>query len=197
MTDLNNLERPKSKQTMPDSGKVVFKGEIFTVYQWPQTMYDGTTATFEKLSREDTVGVVAVTDDNKIIITEQQQPSIQPFLSLLGGVVDKGETPFETAQRELLEEAGGVAVDWKLWFSTQPVSKIDWAMYMFVAKNCNLSRPQSLDGGEKIVLRPVTFDEFLKIIFAPNFRDFEVTLRVARILAAGEIETLKQLLFNK
>jgi 8-oxo-dGTP pyrophosphatase MutT (NUDIX family) len=179
---------------MPSTATEVFVGEIFKVYQWPQQLYDGSTATFERLYRQDTVGILAITPDNKIVITEQEQPSMQPFLSLLGGVVDEGEKPFQTAQRELLEEAGGKTTEWQLWFSTQPISKIDWAIYMFIARDCRLDVPQALDAGEKIKLRLVTFDEFLTIVFKPEFRDFEVSLRIARLIAEGKVEQFKQLL---
>jgi 8-oxo-dGTP pyrophosphatase MutT (NUDIX family) len=197
MIDLLNIARPKSRQTTPESAQKVFTGEIFTVYQWPQTLYDGSTATFEKLYRDDTVGVLAITPDKKIVISEQEQPSMQPFVSLLGGVVDEGEKPFETAKRELLEEAGGTAENWDLWLSTQPMSKIDWAMYMFIARDCKLDSPQALDAGEKITLRLVSFEEFLKIVFQPEFRDFEVSLRIARMITNGEIENFKKLVLGE
>lgn len=174
----------------------VFTGHIFTVHQWPQKLYDGSSATFEKLSRADTVGILAVNKDKKIVISEQEQPSMQPFTSLLGGIMDPGEKPFETAQRELLEESGGKSNNWDVWFATQPISKIDWAMYMFIARDCQFDNPQQLDAGEKISLRYVDFEEFIEIVFKPEFRDFEVTARVAKMIAAGELEKFKQLLLG-
>lgn len=197
MTDLNNLPRPQSRQPIPETAKTVFTGHIFAVHQWPQRMYDGSIATFEKLSRADTVGVLAVTQDKKIVISQQEQPSMQPFISLLGGIVDSGEKPFTTAQRELLEEAGGETKDWKLWFSTQPISKIEWAMYMFIAKNCSFDQPQQLDVGEKISLKYVDFEEFIQIVFEPTFRDFEVTARIARMMALDQLNQFKQSLLGE
>lgn len=43
------IERPVSRQPIPDHAKCVFKGVIFDVYQWEQKLYNGTTTTFEKL----------------------------------------------------------------------------------------------------------------------------------------------------
>lgn len=59
----------------------MFKGVIFDVYQWEQEMFDGTTQTFEKLKRPDTIMVIPVTEDGKIILTEQEQPGKKPFIS--------------------------------------------------------------------------------------------------------------------
>ena len=55
-------------QKFPPQAKRVFKGMIFDVYQWEQEMYDGSTHTFEKIIRPDTVLVIPVTEDGKIII---------------------------------------------------------------------------------------------------------------------------------
>lgn len=47
------IERPKSKQPIPENAKLVFKGKIFDTYQWEQEMYDGSRVTFEKIKRPD------------------------------------------------------------------------------------------------------------------------------------------------
>lgn len=195
-TEINTLSRPLSEQPMPPQAEAVFTGKIFTVHQWDQFLYDGTTARFEKLSRNDSVGILAITEDKKIIVTKQEQPSMNPFYSLLGGVIDPGEVPIETAHRELLEEAGATTPDLRLWFSTQPITKIDWAIYMFIAKHVKLSGAQQLDAGEKIELLFFTFEEFLSLIVKEDFRDFEVSLRVLRMLQQGQKDQLAALLFG-
>ena len=43
------IQRPKSKQPIPENAKRVFKGIIFDVYQWEQELYNGSKAVFEKL----------------------------------------------------------------------------------------------------------------------------------------------------
>ncbi|HEY4513381.1 MAG TPA: hypothetical protein VJH06_02610 [Candidatus Paceibacterota bacterium] len=80
-----DIQRPISKQPIPDDAKRVFKGVIFDVYQWEQEMYDGTKAIFEKLKRPDTVVVFPVLPDGKIILTEQEQPGKKPFIGATGG----------------------------------------------------------------------------------------------------------------
>lgn len=128
------ITRPTSKQPIPDHAERVFAGVLFDVYQWQQQMYDSTTQTFEKLKRPDTVIVFAVLDDGRIVLTRQEQPGKKPFIGAAGGRVDDGEDILEAAKRELLEETGYKADDWTLWHSEQPISKIEWAVYVFVAK---------------------------------------------------------------
>src|SRR6266567_3374658 len=96
------IKRPRSLQPMPKEVKKVFSGVLFDVYQWQQKQYDGSYKTFEKIKRSDTVTVIPITNDRKIILTEQEQPATDPFIGFPGGVIDLDEDPLETAKRELL-----------------------------------------------------------------------------------------------
>lgn len=189
-----SIERPKSDQPIPSDAKLVFKGIIFDVYQWEQKLFDGTTATFEKLKRPDTVVVFPVLPDGKILLTEQEQPGKEPFLGATGGRVDEGEDILEAAKRELLEESGYEAEEFILWDAQQPASKVEWAVYFFVAKKLKKIADLNLDGGEKITLKPVTFDEFLEIGTGKRFMEKEIVqhLYEAR-LNVGKKEELKRL----
>ncbi|NCC20377.1 NUDIX domain-containing protein [Candidatus Saccharibacteria bacterium] len=168
------IKRPESRQQMPEDATLVFKGKLFDVYQWQQQMYDGTYQTFEKLKRPDTVVVFAVLDDGSILLTKQEQPGKSLFIGAAGGRVDEGEETEEAAARELLEETGYRAKELILWHSEQPVSKIDWAVYTFIAKGLEKVDEQRLDAGEKITLHPVTFDEFIDTALRNEFTEREI-----------------------
>ena len=174
------IKRPPSKQPIPPKAKRVFKGVIFDVYQWKQKMFDGSTKIFEKIKRADSVNVFPVVD-GKIILTEQKQPGSAPFVGAAGGRIDEGETPLEVAKRELLEETGLKAKDYVLWDAVQPVGKIDWAVYSFIAKGCRKVSNLKLDSGEKIKLKSFTFEEFIDLMSKDNYRDTEVALKVLRM----------------
>jgi hypothetical protein len=108
MIDQNSdkIPVPKSKLPIPSHAKKVFEGVIFDVYQWEQKMFDGSVETYEKLKRNGTVEIIAVTKDKKIIVLKESQPARSEFTNLISGRIERGETPLETARKELLEEAG-------------------------------------------------------------------------------------------
>ena len=182
---------------MPPNAKKVFQGKIFEVWQWEQKMFDGTTAIFEKLKRPNTAQAIAVVGD-KILIATQEQPDKKPFSSLFGGRCDNNEDSLVAAKRELLEESGYVSDDWILWREQNPVSKIEWTVYTYIARNCVFKQPPELDAGEKIETRLIDFEEFLMLSEDPTF--YEKELRSVFLRARFDSEFKKefhQLLFGK
>ncbi len=156
--------RPESNQPLPPQAKKVFQGVIFDVYQWEQKLFDGSTAIFEKLKRPDSCVIIAVTAEGKIIITHEEQPGRKPFQSLPGGRIEAGEDIVFAAQRELLEETGYCSEDWELLNAAQFTSKIDWAVFTLVARNCQKVAEPNPEAGEKIGIEEVSFDSLVSLI---------------------------------
>ncbi len=165
-----NIQRPESEQPLPDNAKCVFKGILFDVYQWEQELYDGSKATFEKLKREDTVVIIPSLPDKRLLFLTDEQPGRGPVLTFPAGRMDKeGEDPLVAAKRELLEETGHESDDWSLWRAIQPVTKIDWAIYFFVARNCKKTTEPDPGPGERITTEFKTLDEIIELVHHPRF----------------------------
>lgn len=176
---------PENVKLIPAEAECKFQGELFDVYQWPQEMFDGSTATFEMLRREDTVVIIAVLTaeeqrrlekvtgdedvEDKVVITYQTQPHQDWFYDYPGGRHDNpDETELEAAKRELREETGLNFANWKLVEVHQPFTKIDWLVYTFVATGLVGQVAQQLDTGEKIEVLEVTLDELREYAKKPN-----------------------------
>lgn len=167
---------------MPEDAQLVFKGILFDVYHWQQEMFDGTKRTFEKLKRTDASVIIPVTEQGDILITEQRQPGRQQYSALPGGHHNPGEDPLTAARRELLEETGHTSDTWELYDALQPTSKADWAIYYFVARGCTQVQNIEQDGGERILLHKVTFDEFLQYCRRPDFAERELKVHALEAL---------------
>lgn len=181
---------------LPPQAKQVFKGIIFDVYQWGQKMFDGSTETFEMLKRPDTVEVITVVGD-KILVGEQEQPSIAPFVSLPGGRVESGEEPLAAAKRELLEETGYASADWEHWLSFDPYQKIEWSIHWYIARDAKKMQEPHLDAGEKITAKLISFDGFIKLSVYERFWGGEFQAALLRMrLDPVKLAAFKKKLFG-
>lgn len=195
LTEINQhdlIKRAPPKLQRGAGAKIVFAGKIFTVWQWPQTLYDGSQTIFESLSRPDTVSVLALDQNKRIIMTKQVQPGFSEFYSLPGGVMDQGETVWQTAKRELLEETGHESQEWYFLFSCQMSGKIDWNSYYLLAKNCQQVSAKSLDAGEKIELELLDQRQFTEVINNDKFRDIDFALWYLK--GGWDVEELREMM---
>lgn len=150
---------PEGAHLIPDIAKKMFTGAIFDVYQWPQKMFDGSTATFEMLKRPDTVIVIPLIDD-KILIIEDEQPHTGKKQGFPGGRVDNSDaSTLDAAKREMLEETGYKFDSWKLVNAMQPHFKLEWFTYSYIAWDAHKVTEPHLDAGEKITIKKLNFDE--------------------------------------
>ncbi len=181
---------------IPAHAQMVFKGKIFEVWHWEQKLFDGTTATFERLKRPNTAQVIPVVGD-KILIVDQEQPDTKRFTTIPGGRCDENEDPLVAAKRELLEETGYASDDWKLFREENPVGKMEWTIYTYVARDCRKVQEPQLDAGEKMSERLITFDEFIQLGSSADFYDKELDLELSRAqFDAAKRDELHALLFK-
>ncbi|MFZ2619539.1 MAG: NUDIX hydrolase, partial [Alphaproteobacteria bacterium] len=138
---------------------------------------------------------VLPSDESGIYYSRQEQPNKKPFLGLFGGRMEHGEEPLEAVQRELLEESGLVSDDWQMLASFQPVGKIDWTVYFFIARKCRKVAEQHLDAGEKIEIVKTSVDDFLTNVVAhPDFREMELKNMIFSAFNPTQANELKALL---
>lgn len=157
---MNNKPLPENANLIPENAKLVFKGILFDTYQWQQKMFDGSFQTFEMLRRPDTALVIAVDNDQIVLLNEEQPGGIVQNGRLPGGRIESGENPLEAAKREIVEELGEEYEKWALLEVKQPAIKIEWFTYVYVAVNKIAEQPTAHEAGEKIEIKRVSFEEF-------------------------------------
>jgi ADP-ribose pyrophosphatase len=170
------IQRTYRKLNVPENAKCVSEGVLFDVYQWEQTLYDGSAKTFERLIGRDIGKIVPVLTDGRIIITKDEQPARSILTKLPGGYVDDGETPEQCAVRELLEETGYVPETMQQFMDIAPWNKVDYHRTYFVAKGCVQKQAPLVQAGEKIETTLVTLDEFLTLLADGTIEDTQLQL---------------------
>lgn len=188
----------KDKPTkFPAVAKQVFEGIIFDVYHWPQVLYDGTTATYERLKRQDTAIIIGITPDKKILMVDEEQPLIPLTQKFIAGKKDFGESIEQAAERELLEETGYQAAKLDLWFKHQPDLSTDWTVYTYIARGITKVAEPQLEGGEKIHPKLLTFDEFIDFALSDKFHAYLIKIIVLEAkLDPEKMTDLKKLMLG-
>lgn len=148
------------------------------------------------LKRPDTVKVIPV-KDGKLLVQEQEQPTLGIFYDFPGGRHDvEVETELEAVQRELLEETGMRFKTWKLIAAVQPQVKIDWLVYTFIATDFIDQTVQTLDAGEKIKNELKDFAEVKELVKNPDSRYLAKDI-LDKISSLDELLSMPDLLVNE
>lgn len=103
-----------TKETTIESERI-YDGAILNVRRDKVMVKDGKTAYREIIEHNGAVALIAVTDDDKVIMVKQYRKACESeLLEIPAGKIDKGEDALNSAIRELKEETGYTASDIRL-----------------------------------------------------------------------------------
>ena len=133
-------------------------------YQFQPT---GAETGFVVCDSADWVLVIPITEDGEVVFVRQFRHAYREVvLEVPGGVMDPGESPAETAARELLEETGYTSQSIEMFDPLLPNPALNNAHCHFaVATGCQRTQTQQLDPFESIEveLRPLaTVDQMIR-----------------------------------
>ena len=127
---------------------------------------DGREHDFFVIEAPDWINVIPLTDDGRVVLVEQYRHGTGELsLEIPGGMVDPGESPEETAARELLEETGYGGGALTLVGRTRPNPAIqnNW-LHTYVARGVRFRAEPVFDGTEQTVVRLVALEEVPRLI---------------------------------
>ncbi len=119
------------------ASKPVYRGRVVSMRTDELRMSDGTIATREIVEHPGAVAIVALDDDDQVVLVNQYRHPVRKYLDELpAGLLDvDGEQALVAAKRELYEEAALTASDWYVLVDlyTSP-GMTDEAIRVFLAR---------------------------------------------------------------
>ena len=139
------------------SSQTVFKGKLLHVKSDNVRLLNGNEATREYILHPGAAMIIAMLDEKTIVLERQYRyPLDRHFIELPAGKIDPGEDPLDTAKRELREECGYIATEWRHLTTLHPgIGYSNERIELYLARGLTQAGNQ-LDE-----------DEFLEILHVP------------------------------
>ena len=155
---------PDFTETTVDSEKV-FDGVLLHVRKDTVRLPNGHTSTREYVAHPGAATVLAFVDERTLLLERQYRcPLRQHFIELPAGKIDPGEAPLDTAKRELREECGYEAAQWRHLGTLHPcIGYADERIELYLARELT-HVGNALDDDEFLQVFEATIDEALEWI---------------------------------
>ena len=135
----------------PLGGDEPFEGSQFSVRVERFRHWDGEVVEREVVRRTNACAIVAYDDDCVWLVRQPREAIGQYTLELPAGKIDEGESPLESARRELTEEIGHDAERWEEIECYYPSSGYtDELVHLFAATGLRVRDDHQRDASERI-----------------------------------------------
>ena len=128
---------PPSPASSPETVAPLFQGRIIHLTQELVRLPNGHEAELEIVHHPGGAAVVALDADGQVCLLRQYRYATGGWLwELPAGKIDNREPPLDTARRELAEEAGREAAEWReLGFMHSSPGILTEVVYLYLARN--------------------------------------------------------------
>ena len=159
----------------------VFSGRLLKVRRDRVRLPDGGESLREYIRHPGAVAIVPLFEDGRVLLERQfRYPLERVFVEIPAGKLEPGEDPLETGKRELLEETGYVAREWRrLGLIHNAIGYSDEGIEIWVARGLELRKQQLAEG------------EFLEVFTLP----LAEALAMARDGRLTDVKTIVGLLW--
>jgi ADP-ribose pyrophosphatase len=153
------------------SGEDVYRGTLLHLRRDVVDLPDGSRGVREYIRHPGAVMIVPLLGSGRVVLERQfRYPHRREFIELPAGKLEPGEPHLETAKRELLEETGYVAAEWRrLTVLHTAIAYTDEAIELWLARGLE-KRERKLDMGEFLEVFDLEIEEA-----AQKIRDGEIT----------------------
>ncbi|AFM42213.1 ADP-ribose pyrophosphatase [Desulfosporosinus acidiphilus SJ4] len=176
-------EKKKLAETRLE-GEVLFEGRLLRLERDRVRLPNGTEALREIVRHPGAVAVIALYEQELLMVRQFRYPVGRETLEIPAGKIDPQEAPLACAIRELREETGyrGTMEEIATFYTTPGFS--DEVMHVFLASDLSWD-PLTMDDDEFIALERIPWAEALKLARNNGFIDAKTILGI--LLAEGHI----------
>ena len=135
------------------------------------TLNDGSRRKLEQITKHkgngDAVVIIPITIEDNFVMIIESRPNTKSTVALEfpAGMVDEGESAYEAAKRELLEETGYVPQDmYELEWHYQDHGCSRAIIRTYVALGCKKVKDKELSGNERLEYIEMSYDEILEVL---------------------------------
>lgn len=159
----------------------LYRGKIVNLRVDNAELPDGTTALREVVEHPGGVCVAALTEKEELLFVEQfRYPYMETVLELPAGKLEYGEDPFEAGKRELLEETGAAAENYRDLGKLYPTpGYCGEIIHMYLAENLTFSE-QHLDEDEFLEVRRIPLEEAFQMVMRNEIRDSKTQVGILK-----------------
>jgi ADP-ribose pyrophosphatase len=159
------------------TSRAAYRGRMLQVNEDQVTLPDGGTALREYVVHPGAAIILPLFDDGTVLMERQfRYPVGQHMVELPAGKLEPTEAPIETAKRELLEETGYVAAEWRELGRLHPcIGYSDERIDFFLARKLEF-RGAQLDEGEFVETMCVPLSEAVDWIRRGRITDAKTIL---------------------
>jgi ADP-ribose pyrophosphatase len=180
-------ERDLTEHTV--ESKTVYQGRLLHVREDIVRLPDGKPARREYIVHPGAAVMLAMPDARSVLMERQYRYPLRSHVyELPAGKMDPGEDALETAKRELLEETGYRARDWRHLLTTYPVvGYSNERIELYLARDLEYVG-HALDEGEFLDVFTVSLDEAIQWVRSGRIVEAKtiMALLLAERIAAGQ-----------
>lgn len=148
------------------------EGKVFRLVRENITLENGVTVDIDIIHHPGASAIVPVTESNTLLMIKQYRHAAGDFIwEIPAGTLDPDENPLHCAKRELIEETGFSAGEWKKLGEITPLPGYsDERIHIFLATDLTPAE-QDLDVDEILHVHEIGFDDAVGMVHRGEIED--------------------------
>ncbi len=150
----------------------IYRGRVFQLVRENVTLDNGVSADWDYIEHPGAAAIVPLLGAGEVVLVRQYRHALKRFIwEIPAGTLDPGESGLECARRELAEETGYCAAEWRPLGEITPVPGYsDERVFLFLAATLSPAE-QELDPDEVLAVHRLPLQKALAMIAGGEIQD--------------------------